>query len=68
MDIIQQVIDIITKEHYEILETTLREKGNIGDFVLKTKEMLDKVGVKLVKDALDLVDDCVRNSRERKLL
>lgn len=55
MDIIQQVIEIITKEHYDILEETLRNKGDIGDFVLKTKEMLDIVGTKLVKDALESV-------------
>ena len=66
MDIIQQVIEIITREHYSILEETLRNKGDIGDFVLKTKEMLDVVGTKLVKDALEVVDDSIRNSKERK--
>lgn len=34
MNIIQQVIEIITRKHYSILEETLRNKGDIGDLPL----------------------------------
>lgn len=66
MDIIQQVIEKITKNYYEILETTIKEKNTIGDFILNIKEVLDEVGTLLVKEALEETDECIRNSSDRK--
>ena len=66
MNIIQQVIEKITKDYYEVFEKTIKNKDNIGDFILNIKDMLDEVGTILVKGALEDTDEYIRNSRDRK--
>lgn len=66
MNIIQQVIEKITKNYYEVFEETIKNRNNIGDFILDIKDMLDEVGTMLVKEALEETDECIRNSSDRK--
>lgn len=66
MNIIQQSLEIITKEYYENLESLVKNHENISDFILKTDKMLKNIGTMLVKNKLEEVDQCVKCSRERK--
>ena len=38
------------------METTLIEGNNISEFILKTKKMLDEVGVAITEKVLETVD------------
>jgi len=66
MDIIQQALEIITKEYFENLETLVNNHENISDFILNTDKMLKSIGTMLVKNTLEEVDQCVKCSKERK--
>ena len=64
-NIIHEIATKISKEIAENMETTLIEGNNISEFILKTKKMLDEVGVAITEKALETVDilvkkDCVR--------
>ncbi|SJZ74645.1 UPF0236 family transposase-like protein [Garciella nitratireducens] len=66
MDIIQQVIEIITKEYYENLEELVKNKENISDFIKKLQKTLNKVGVSIVRDLVEQLDESILSSNERK--
>lgn len=66
MNIIQQVLEVITKEYFDNLNSLVVNQENISDLILKTDKMLKNVGTMLVKDALEELDQCVRKSKERK--
>ncbi|HEY5576519.1 MAG TPA: UPF0236 family protein [Clostridiaceae bacterium] len=66
MNIIQQVLEVITKEYYENLNTLVMNQENVSDLILKTDKMLKNVGTMLLKDSLEEIDQCVRKSNERK--
>jgi len=66
MDIIQQVVDIITKDYYKNLEELVNNKENLSDFIIKTQKTLNKVGVTLVQDLLESLDESILSSNERK--
>lgn len=42
------------------------ERGDISEFILHTKKTLDEVGVSIVAEALETIDEAYRNSQDRK--
>lgn len=66
MNIIQQVLEVITKEYFNNLNNLIVNQENISDLILKTDKMLKNVGAMLIKDSLEELDQCVMNSRARK--
>jgi hypothetical protein len=65
--IIQQIINKISNSFEKELESLIRERRDISDFILATKKTLDDVGSTLVAEALETVNEVYRNSKNRKL-
>ena len=64
--IIQEIIQKISNSFEEELRNLLEEGKDISEFILATKKTLDEVGVTLVAEALETVDEVYRNSNDRK--
>ena len=64
--IIHDIAAKISKEIVENIELTLLEGNNISEFILRTKKMLDEVGVDITSKALETVDELVKNNKERR--
>ncbi len=64
--IIHEIATKISKEIAENMETTLIEGNNISEFILKTKKMLDEVGVAITEKVLETVDILVKKDCARK--
>lgn len=64
--IIHEIAAKISKEIAENIESTLLEGNNISEFILKTKKMLDEVGVEITAKALETVDNLMKDNKERK--
>ncbi len=65
-NIIHEIATKISKEIAENMETTLIEGNNISEFILKTKKMLDEVGVAITEKVLETVDILVKKDCARK--
>lgn len=66
MDIIQLVTDIITKGFNKNLTKLIEENQDISQFILKTQDDLNEVGRQLVVEALEILDEAVKSSENRK--
>lgn len=64
--IIQEIAETISKTFEKELKRLFTEERDISEFIIATKEMLDRVGVKLVAEALESLDQAVKNSLDRK--
>ncbi len=64
--IIQEITNKIISNFEQDLEKLIRERRDISDFILATKKTLDEVGAGLVSEALEIVNEVYRNSKERK--
>lgn len=65
--IIQEITGIIMEKFLEELQKLLTEEvRDISEFIMATKTMLDRIGVKLVSEALETIDQAVKDSPERK--
>lgn len=64
--IIQEIINKITENSRKNLEVVLKEGRPISEFIQDTQEMLNEIGVLLVKEALEIGDELVRDSKARK--
>ena len=64
--IIQKIIEKISSSFEKDLKNLIMERGDISEFILRTKKMLDEVGVSLVAEALETIDEAYRNSQDRK--
>lgn len=64
--IIQEITNKIISNFEKDLEKLIRERRDISDFILATKRTLDEVGADLVAEALEIVNQVYRNSKERK--
>jgi len=64
--IIQEITNKIISNFEKDLEKLIRERRDISDFILATKRILDEVGADLVAEALEIVNQVYRNSKERK--
>ncbi len=65
-NIIHEIATKISKEIAENMETTLIEGNNISEFILKTKKILDEVGVAITEKVLETVDILVKKDCARK--
>jgi len=64
--IIQEIIEKISSSFEKELENLIRERRDISEFILATKKTLDEIGVTLVAEALETIDEAYRNSKDRK--
>ena len=64
--IIHEIVEKITEDMKNNLEDLILEGKDISKFILNTGKSLDEVGVKIVKEALEILDDTIRDSKERK--
>ena len=64
--IIQGITNKIISNFEQELEKLIRERRDISDFILATKKTLDEVGAGLVTEALEIINEVYRNSKERK--
>lgn len=64
--IIQEIIQKISSSYERELEKLIREKRDISEFILATKKTLDDIGVTLVAEALETIDNAYKNSKDRK--
>jgi len=64
--IIQEIANKIISNFEQKLEKLIRERGDISNFILATKKTLDEVGAGIVSEALEIINEVYRNSKERK--
>lgn len=68
--IIHEVMTKIINKYGEILENLVKDmvsgNGEIAEAIKEIEKMLDDVGLSLVKDVLETVDDIIRDSEHRK--
>ncbi|WP_350344234.1 ISLre2 family transposase [Proteinivorax tanatarense] len=64
--IIQEVMKKITHEYTQSVEKMLDNNADVSDLILEVKKTLDDVGVTLIKEALEITDDVIRDSKSRK--
>ena len=64
--IIQEITNKIISNFEQELEKLIRERRDISNFILATKKTLDEVGAGLVTEALEIINEVYRNSKERK--
>ena len=64
--IIQEIAETISISFEDELKKLLAGGRDISEFILASKEMLDGIGVKLVAEALETLDQAVKDSRDRK--
>jgi hypothetical protein len=65
--IIHEIIEKIISSYEKELTSLIKERGDISKFILATKKTLDEVGITLVAEALEIIDEVYRNSKDRKL-
>lgn len=64
--IILSIAEIITDGFSKNMEELVREKQDVSQLILNTKENLDKVRCKLIEAGLEMLDESVRETPERK--
>jgi len=64
--IIQKIIEKISSNYEKELKNLIMEKRDISEFILGAKKTLDEIGVILVAEALETIDEAYRNSKDRK--
>lgn len=64
--IIQEIIEKISSSYEKELNTLISERRDISEFILATKKTLDDIGVTLVAEALETIDEAYKNSKGRK--
>lgn len=64
--IIQKIIEKISNSYEKELQSLIRERKDISEFILGTKKTLDEIGITSVAEALETVDEIYRNSKSRK--
>ena len=64
--ILTQIIEKVTDMYNEEVTNYTNDLGDISGFILKIREELDDIGVFLVKNVLEIVDELFRESPDRK--
>jgi hypothetical protein len=64
--IIHEIIKKISSNYEKELKNLILERRDISEFILATKKMLDEIGVTLVAEALETIDEVYKNSKARK--
>ncbi len=66
MNIIQESLEIIIKSYQDNLQRALKGSINISDFTKNLEVELNRAGVLMVGEALEILDRTVKESKERK--
>jgi hypothetical protein len=61
--IIQKIIEKISSSFEKDLKNLIMEREDISEFILHTKKTLDEVGVSIVAEALETIDEAYRKSQ-----
>ena len=64
--IIQEIAAIISDKLEDEIKKLLTEERDISEFIHATKEMLDEIGTKLVAEALETVNQAIKQNQSRK--
>ena len=64
--IIHDIMEKITLNYTNILQELVGESRDFSKFIIDLKKTLDDVGTELASKALEIVDDVVRESKNRK--
>ena len=68
--IIHEIMEKVTIDYEKVMgkliDDIVKGKGEISEVNKKLEEMLDEIGVMLVKHVLETIDDIVRDSEARK--
>lgn len=64
--IIHQIIEKITKDIKDNIEDLMLNSRDISKFIQNTSKSLDEIGVMIVKEALEMLDEVIRESSKRK--
>ena len=64
--IIQEIAEVIGEKFTEELKRLITEERDISEFIIVTKAMLDGIGARLVAEALETLDQAVKDSPDRK--
>lgn len=64
--IIHEIVEKITLDMKNNLEDLILEGKDISKFILNIGKSLDEIGVKITREALEILDETIRNSKERK--
>ena len=64
--IIHEIVEKITLDMKRNLEDLILESKDISNFIINTGKSLDEIGVKIVKEALEMLDETIRESSTRK--
>ncbi|TAH59799.1 MAG: ISLre2 family transposase [Gottschalkiaceae bacterium] len=64
--IIHEIVEKITLDMKNNLEDLILDSKDISHFIINTGKSLDEIGVKIVKEALEMLDETIRESSTRK--
>ncbi len=66
MNIIHEVMKMIINEINENMEEFINNGGDISTFILSFEKTMNQVGAKLVGEFIEIVDEAIRESEDRK--
>ena len=64
--IIHEIVEKITVDMKKNLEDLILKGKDISKFIINTSKSLDEIGVKIVEEALEILDETIRDSDIRK--
>lgn len=64
--IIQEIVEKIIKNYTKLLKESINGGKDISELILGIQALLDEIGVDLTRYILEIVDDIVRESEDRK--
>lgn len=64
--IIHEIVEKIISDMKNNLEDLILDSKDISKFILNTGKSLDEIGVKIVQEALEILDETIRDSETRK--
>ncbi|MDD2432488.1 MAG: hypothetical protein PHX01_02110 [Clostridia bacterium] len=59
--IIHEIVEKISNSYEKELRNLICERRDISEFILATKKTLDEVGVRLVAEALETIDEVYKS-------
>ena len=64
--IIQEILEKISSSYEKEIKNLIKEKRDISEFIRGIKKTLDEIGITLVAEALETIDEAYKNSKDRK--
>ncbi len=64
--IIHEIIEKVTRDFNNNIEDLMLNSRDISRFIINTKKSLDEIGTMIVKEALEMLDEIIRESSSRK--